>query len=115
MRSPDGHPYGRIVVVGGARFAYTSTLTNVDVRRASRTGPGYHDEPWEFGPDYPPVFVRWSTRSNLQLIVRLISTGRLDVDCLTTHTVALADADAGVQAALDDPERILGLVFTMDR
>ncbi len=109
--SPDGHPMGRIVVVGTPRFAYTSTLTNIDLRRASRTGPGYHDEPWEFGPDYPPVFMRWTTRTNLALCMRLIAEGRLDVDALTTHTIPLAQADEGISKAIEDPDAMLGAVF----
>jgi len=110
-RTPDGHATGRIIVVGGIRFAYTSTLTNVDIRRASRTGPGYHDEPWETGRDYPPVLVRWSTQTNLRLCMRLIAEGKLNVDALTTHTIPLADAEAGVAAILDTPEEVLGVVF----
>lgn len=112
-RSPDGHPMGRIVAVGGARFQYTSTMTNVDVRRSSRTGPGYHDEQWEAGRGYPPALVRWTTRRNLRLCMRLIAEGRLDVDCLTTHTIPLADVDAGISGILGRPERILGVVFQM--
>jgi len=112
-RAPDGHPMGRIVALGGPRFMYTSTLTNADVRRASRTGPGYHDEAWEYGPDYPPVLVRWTTRSNLELCIRLISEGRLDVDCLTTHTIPLEDVEAQTSAIIDEPDAILGVVFEM--
>ena len=112
-RSPDGHVCGRIVVVGGASFTCTAATTNVDVRRSSRTGPGYHDEPWEVGDDYPPIFMRWTTRTNLALCIRLMAEGRLNVDALTTHTIALKDVDAGVSAILDAPNRILGVVFEM--
>ncbi len=110
-RSPDGHPMGRIVVVGGTKFAYPSTCTNIDMCRSSRTGPGYHDEAWEYGPDYPPVFMRWTTKTNLELCMRLISEGKLDVDALTTHTIPLDDVDEGVSAILQDPDRALGVVF----
>ena len=111
--SPDGHPMGRIVVVGGPRFEYTSTLTNLDIRRASRTGPGYHDEAWEFGAPYPPVFMRWTTRTNLELCMRLIGEGRLKVDALTTHLISLRDVDKAVAGILDDPDALLGVVFEM--
>ena len=109
--TPDGHPMGRILVVGAPRFEYTATMTNIDVRRVSRTGPGYHDEAWEYGPDYPPVFMRWTTRTNLTLCLRLMGEGRLNVDALTTHTIPLAGVDEGVSAALDDPDSVLGVVF----
>jgi len=111
--SPDGHPMGRVVMVGNPQFLFTGSLTNMDIRRASRTGPGYHDDPWEVGPDYPPVFMRWTTRTNLALCLRLIAAGRLQVDRLTTHTIPLADVEARVAAIIDRPDDILGVVFVM--
>jgi threonine dehydrogenase-like Zn-dependent dehydrogenase len=115
-RTPDGHRYGRIVVVGGAHFTYTpgGPFTNVDIRQAARTGPGYHDEHWEHGPDYPPVFMRWTTKTNLALCMRLIAEGKLNVDVLTTHTIPLVDVDAGISAILHDPDKILGVIFEMN-
>ena len=110
----DGHRMGRIVLVGLVGFsAYSFGLTNTDVREASRTGPGYHDEEWEVGAPYPPVTMRWTTRTNLELAMRLISEGRLDVDCLTTHTITLEDVESGIAAIVDDPDSILGVVFEM--
>ena len=114
-RSPDGHPMGRVVVVGNPQFPFTGSLTNMDIRRASRTGPGYHDEAWEVGPDYPPVFMRWTTRTNLALCIRLIAEGKLNVDVLTTHTIPLADVERQVAAIVDRPDDILGVVFQMRR
>ncbi len=109
--SPDGHPMGVIVVVGGASFAYTSPLANIDVRRAARTGPGYHDGAWEVGGGYPPVFMRWTTRTNLELCMRLIADKKLPVDSLTTHRAALARIDEETSAALENPDEILGMVI----
>ena len=37
------------------------------------------------------------------------------MDCLTTHTIPLEDATAGVAEAMGDPDGILGLVFEMNR
>ena len=71
----DGHPMGTMVVVGNPTFEYRNHeagMTNIDIRRASRVGPGYHDDAWERGADYPPVFMRWTARTNLELTVRLI-------------------------------------------
>jgi threonine dehydrogenase-like Zn-dependent dehydrogenase len=111
--TPDGHRMGRIVVVGGAAFTVQWASANFDVRIAARTGPGYHDEAWEYGSDYPPVFMRWTTRSNLELLMRLIAEGKLDVDLLTTHRIELENVDAGISAIIDAPEKILGVVFEM--
>ena len=113
--SPDGHQMGQITVVGGANIDLPATLWNVDIRRASRTGPGYHDEAWERGEGYPPVFMRWTTKTNLELCMRLIAEGKLDVDCLTTHKIPLERAEEEIAAIIDDPDEILGLVFQMNR
>jgi len=112
-KSPDGHRMGRVVVVGGTRFIQPRSPSNFDIRMSGRTGPGYHDDPWEVGPDYPPVFMRWTTRTNLALCIRLMSEGKLNADCLTTHRIALKNVDAGIQKAIRDPSKVLGVVLTM--
>lgn len=111
--SPDTHRMGTIVVVGGPEFQYPAGTHNLDIRRAARTGPGYHDDAWEVGGPYPPVFMRWTTPTNLQLCMRLISEGRLKVDELVTHTIPLDNVDEEIAAMLDDPDGILGVVFEM--
>ena len=114
-KRPDGHPVGPIVVVGGANFSYADHeaggLSNVDIRRAGRTGPGYHDEDWEYGQAYPPVVMRWTTTTNLELCMRLIVEKKLDVDALTTHTIPFAEIDEGICEAIQDPDSMLGVVF----
>jgi threonine dehydrogenase-like Zn-dependent dehydrogenase len=112
--SPDGHPMGRIMVVGWPTFRFANLIggmNNIDIRRCSRTGPGYHDDPWEVGNAYPPVFMRWTTRTNLELCVRLIEEGRLNVDALTTHRIPFQDLEARVDRLLDDPDALLGVVI----
>ncbi len=111
--SPDGHLMGRIVIVGAASMACSWSPANVDIRVAARTGPGYHDEEWELGRDYPPVYMRWTTRTNLEICMRMIAKGKLTVDCLTTHTIPLEDVDAGISAIIKEPDRILGVIFKM--
>ncbi len=118
-KSPDGHPMGKIILVGWPEFHFGAKsliggMNNIDLRRSSRTGAGYHDETWEYGPDYPPVFLRWTTRTNLKLCIRLISERKVDVDALTTHHIKLAEAEKDVAVALTDPDRMLGVIFTPD-
>jgi threonine dehydrogenase-like Zn-dependent dehydrogenase len=113
--TPDGHHMGRVVIVGGASIEFKWATSNIDIRMAARTGAGYHDEPWETGPDYPPVFMRWTTRTNLELCIRLIAEKKLNVDGLTTHTVSLSKVDKTIDAMIDHPEKILGVVFDMKK
>ncbi|MDK2971385.1 MAG: hypothetical protein PWP23_1140 [Candidatus Sumerlaeota bacterium] len=113
-RSPDGHPTGAIIVLGHAQFPFkTKPMHNVDIRMASRTGPGYHDKAWESGADYPLVYVRWTTHSNLELAIRLIAEGRINVRQLTTHRIPFANAETEIDRILDAPDEILGVVFEM--
>ena len=113
--SPDGHRMGRVVVVGLVSFGIKWAPSNLDIRFAARTGPGYHDADWEIGPDYPPVWMRWTTRTNLELCLRLIAEGKLNVDDLTTHVVPMSNVDSAIQAMLQHPENVLGVVFDMKR
>ena len=113
-QTPDTHRMGRIVIVGGARIehGFAAALGNVDVRSAARTGPGYHDEAWEHGAGYPPVFVEWSTRRNLAECLRAIADGRLHVAELITHRFALASIAAAVDELVERPQQALGVVLT---
>jgi len=113
--APDGHGMGRIMVVGWPDFKYgqgqIGAMNNIDIRRCSRTGPGYHDLQWEFGADYPPVFIRWTTKTNLALCMRLLSEGKIDIDSLTTHRIKLADVEKEIDKALETPDGMLGVIF----
>lgn len=110
--TPDGHRMGRVVVVGGSEIDLKWIPANLDVRIAARTGPGYHDDAWELGREYPPVFLQWTTRTNLEVCMDLIRHGSLDVNCLTTHQIELSRAEEEI-GRLTKPEEVLGLVFWM--
>ncbi|HEX6970742.1 MAG TPA: zinc-binding alcohol dehydrogenase [Limnochordia bacterium] len=112
-QAPDTHRWGRIVIVGGARITHRfgADLGNLDLRSAARTGPGYHDPDYERGRDYPPVFVRWSTRAHLQLFVRWVREGKLRCKELITDRVSLEDAPRACEALIDAPGEHLGTVI----
>lgn len=113
-RTPDTHRMGRIIIVGGAHIAhgFAAALGNVDVRSSARTGPGYHDEAWEHGADYPTVFVEWSTRRNLAECLRAIADNRLRVSELITHRLPLEHIGDAVDVLVERPEQALGVVLT---
>lgn len=115
--SPDTHQMGRISLVGGLKTlcSWGSGLGNLDLRCSARSGPGYHDDEWEIGEyEYPRVFMRWTTRTNMEFALRLMSEGKLDVDALTTHKVPLADIDEVVTAHIESPDSTLGTLLVMD-
>jgi threonine dehydrogenase-like Zn-dependent dehydrogenase len=114
--APDGHRYGRIVVVGIARIdhEYPLDLGNMDVRASSRPGPGYHDQEWERGADYATTYrgdLEWTTRRNMAASLRLIDEGDLDVASLITHRFPLSAVEAGYDALLESPGETLGVVI----
>ncbi len=113
--APDTHKVGRIVIVGGANIThgFAAGLGNVDVISAARTGPGYHDEAYEHGADYPPVFVPWPTQRNLELSLRLMAEGKIQVKPLITDILPIDRAAEGCEKLIQHPNEALGVIFTM--
>ncbi|HBE01209.1 MAG: hypothetical protein A2096_04400 [Spirochaetes bacterium GWF1_41_5] len=112
--SPDGHAMGKIMVVGWPVFSYggkIGDMNNIDLRRCSRTGFGYHDAKWEFGEDYPQVAMRWTTKTNLNLCLRLAAEKKINVDALTTHRIPFSRAEKETADAMKTPQNMLGVIF----
>jgi threonine dehydrogenase-like Zn-dependent dehydrogenase len=111
--APDTHKWGRIVIVGGAHIShgFAAALGNIDVRSAARTGPGYHDEQYERGQDYPPVFVEWNTKRNLEECLRLMALGRLKVKSIITDEFPLDEAPAACEKLIQTPNEALGVIL----
>ena len=115
--STDGHRMGRIVLVGGltTECKWGSGQGNLDLRCSARTGPGYHDDEWEHGSrEYPTTFMRWTTRTNFELMLKLIGRGDLKIKPLTTHRLPLAKIDEAVSAHIESPNKTLGTVLVID-
>ena len=111
--APDGHRWGRIVAVGGARvtLGLAADLGNVDIRSSARPGPGYHDDAWEHGAEYPPVFVPWTTQRNLEESLRAIAEGRLRVRPLITDSFPLSQAPAACEKLVTQPGEAIGVIL----
>ena len=112
-QAPDTHTMGRVVIVGGARIdqGFAAALGNVDVRSSARPGPGYHDKEWEHGRDYPPVFVEWTTRRNVEECLRFMALGKLRPEALITHRVPLAEAPTICETLIESPGDALGVIL----
>jgi len=113
--SQDGHIMGNVVLVGGCMVeigggAHTG---NLNIKIASRTGPGYHDSEYEYGKDYPNAFVQFTTQRNLREIISLISEKRLLVDPMTTHTLPLEEIEKAADLLINSPEKAMGIVLKM--
>ena len=113
QEAPDTHRMGRVVLVGGAEIThgFGAALGNLDLRSAARTGPGYHDEAYEHGADYPRAFVRWTTQAHLRLFTRWIVEGKLRLKELITSRWQIREADQACYALMDRPDKELGILL----
>lgn len=113
-QTPDTHRQGRVVLVGVVSFQMSggANLSNIDIVGSARTGPGYHDKQWEAGlSNYPPVYVRWDTQTNLRWAAQQIARKRLQVEPLITHRLQLDDFGKAIDLLADRPNEALGVVF----
>lgn len=61
-------------------------------------GPGRYDPGYEErGQDYPIGYVRWTEGRNLESVVELLATGKLDVKPLITHRFPIEQAPAAYE------------------
>ncbi|HOK57174.1 MAG TPA: zinc-binding dehydrogenase [bacterium] len=111
--APDTHKMGKIVIVGlvSVNLNFPVYLGNIDILSSSRTGPGYHDEKWEYGEDYPPVFVQWSTKRNVEEILIFIKEKRLNVKSLITDIFPLTEIASACEKLINHPEKTLGVIL----
>jgi predicted dehydrogenase len=107
----------RVVAVGAVglqmprKVYYEKELTFLNSRSY---GPGRYDPAYEEGGvDYPIGYVRWTEGRNLEAIVELIASGRLDVTPLITHRFPIDQAPQAYELITgkgDEP--FLGVLLT---
>ncbi len=85
----------------------------LQLRVARSYGPGRYDPAYEdLGIDYPVGHVRWTEGRNLEAVLDLIATRRLEVADLVTHRFPFDDAlDAYALLDGDDPYLAVQLVY----
>lgn len=111
--APDTHKMGKIVIVGGVelKMDFPTKFGNIDIYPSSRTGPGYHDEKWEYGNDYPSVFVQWTTKRNLEEILLLIEKKKINVKSLITDRFSLVNIKEACEKLINYPDESLAIVL----
>jgi threonine dehydrogenase-like Zn-dependent dehydrogenase len=113
-------PSGVLLLVGGYAPDFTGAprgadphVKEIDVRFVYGRGPGSRDPDWNAdGTDYPERFLRWTARSNLEALLHLQATGRVDVAPLLTHRFPVDRAGEAVDLLVDHPDQALGVVIT---
>jgi predicted dehydrogenase len=75
-------------------------------------GPGRYDPDYEDrGQDYPPAYVRWTEQRNIQAVLDLMGSGRLDVSDLITHRFSIEQAEHAYSLIESQSEPYLGMVL----
>ena len=89
---------GRIVLVGvtGLELSRDDFFKKELTFQVSASyGPGRYDPNYEEkGHDYPVGFVRWTEQRNLEAVLDMMASGRLDVKPLISHRFSLEQTEA---------------------
>jgi predicted dehydrogenase/threonine dehydrogenase-like Zn-dependent dehydrogenase len=90
-----------VVVVGdvGLHLARTPFYEReLSLRFARSYGPGRYEPSYEaWGVDYPPGHVRWTEGRNLEAVLDMLASGKLQVSDLVTHNFDIDDAAEAYQ------------------
>src|SRR5208337_1549806 len=106
---------GRIVDVGAVELSfpwYEMYRKEIQLLMARAYGPGSYDPLYEKqGQDCPLPYVRWTENRNMQEFLRLVATGRVQVQPLITHEFALEDAPKAYETIIDAASNSLAVLL----
>ena len=110
---------GTVVVVGAVPTGFDREphyyKKELQVRMSCSYGPGRYDPQYEEkGIDYPPAYVRWTEKRNMQAFQDLIATGRIDLSYLTTHEFKLEEAAEAYDLITRNTELYAGILIKYD-
>lgn len=79
-------------------------------------GPGRYDPSYEEqGHDYPAAYVRWTEQRNMQAVLELLNTGKLDVSPLISHRFDIDQAEKAYDLINQGAEPYLGILLEYPR
>lgn len=101
---------GTVVVVGDVGTGFPRDLyyeKELQLRLSRSYGPGRYDRSYEEdGVDYPVGYVRWTERRNMELFLRLLGQGRLEVKSLISHRYGIDEAPTAYEVLQSDPSAL---------
>jgi predicted dehydrogenase/threonine dehydrogenase-like Zn-dependent dehydrogenase len=105
---------GRIVLVGvtGLELSRDDFFKKeLSFQVSASYGPGRYDPNYEEkGHDYPVGFVRWTEQRNLEAVLDMMASGRLDVKPLISHRFSLDQTEAAY-AVVGGAEPSMGILL----
>lgn len=110
---------GVVVVLGAVPTGFDREphfyRKELSVRMSCSYGPGRYDPEYEDkGRDYPPAYVRWTEKRNMQAFQEALSSQRIDVSYLTTHVFPLDDAAKAYDLVVNKTEPSVGILLEYD-
>ena len=75
-------------------------------------GPGRYDPEYEErGHDYPASYVRWTEQRNMQAVLDLMASGKLDVSPLISHRFKIENAESAYDLIEKGKDPYLGILL----
>jgi len=110
---------GRVIVVGNVPTGFDRDpdyyRKELELRMSCSYGPGRYDPLYEEkGHDYPIGYVRWTEQRNMQAFQKLVHSGQIDIDYLTTQEFSLEEAPQAYDLILKKEEPCLGILIRYD-
>lgn len=110
----------RVVVVGAVKIDVPREhfyMKELELCLSRSYGPGRYDPSYEeCGFDYPIGYVRWTEKRNMEEVLRLMATGQLNIDLLTTHRYRIERAAEAYDLILgkNGHEPVCGVLLEYD-
>lgn len=110
---------GKVVILGAVPLSFDRDpywyRKELELKMSCSYGPGRYDLNYEEkGIDYPPTYVRWTEKRNMESFQRLLADDKIDIEYLTTHEFDLVDAPKAYDMIVNKTEPYLGIIIKYD-
>jgi len=111
---------GRVVILGAVPPSFDRDpywyRKELELKMSCSYGPGRYDLNYEEkGIDYPPAYVRWTEKRNMEAFQQLLAEGKIDIGYLTTHEFDLVNVPQAYDMIVNKTEPYLGIIIRYDK